>query len=69
MKTLRHLCVALTLALTLTGSALAGEMLGSGIACRAPSSDNTDGEMLGPGLANSATEMILAVVEDTLSIL
>jgi hypothetical protein len=69
MKTLKHFCVALTLALTLAGSTVAGEVPGWGIAPPAPHSAEAEGETLGSASASPATEIILAVVEGTLSIL
>ena len=68
MKNLKLFFVAFTLAFTLSITALAGEMPGAGRTAAKPITVETDGEMPGAGLIDPATEIILIVVENILSI-
>ena len=67
MKKFRLLFGAFLLTITLSVSALAGEMPTMGIAV--PPSPSADGEIPCPGVAAPATEVMLTVVESILSIL
>lgn len=69
MNNLKHFFVACILAFTLSISALAGEMPGAGVAAVQPPSVEADGEMPGAGITDPATEMMLIIVENILSIL
>lgn len=69
MKNLKNCFVAFILALTLSISALAGEMPGAGVAAVQPPPVEADGEMPGAGITAPATEIMLIIVENILSIL
>ena len=69
MKNLKHFCIALILALTLSANAPAGEMPGAGTAAIRLPSVEADGEMPGAGLTAPVTGIILIIVENVLSIL